>query len=516
MARRRVLQPSTTAAPAVLAAPVAVVAVASLLLIAFASRFSDFVTDDAFITFRYAHNLLNGHGMVFNPGERVEGYTNFLWVLCSSVALFVGIDPETAARALSLLAWLALLVAVVRFGPRPPASMVAIAAGPLLLALHPAVSVWAMSGLEEPLFVCLMLWGICLTLKGAEDGRPAVAGAALLAGAALTRPEGAGVAAMTALATACAYRRQIRYAAWLPWAAMFLALFVPYFIWRWSYYGYPVPNSFYAKVGSTGAQVLRGLRYVHESLWVTGYWWLVPAALALTAARRRFVAVIAALFVWWLLVVAVLGGDNQPMYRFFLPPLALLGLLVSWGVACSIERLSLRGPRLAVAVVPLLAAFAYTTLPGFRGPQLAFVRQHRREVDAWRQIGRWFHDNSRAGESIAVLPAGAIPYFAELPAIDMLGLNDLHIGHRQMPDMGSGPVGHEKYDVDYVLQRAPSYILVGVYGLSPDPLPANRMITPYYAAERLLLQHPQFLAHYRAAVASVPGGRFVYFVRVVP
>ena len=105
---------------------------------------------------------------------------------------------------------------------------------------------------------------------------------------------------------------------------------------------------------------------------------------------------------------------------------------------------------------------------------------------------------------------------AELPAIDMLGLNDLHIGHRQMPDMGSGPVGHEKYDVDYVLQRAPSYILVGVYGLSPDPLPANRMITPYYAAERLLLQHPQFLAHYRAAVASVPGGRFVYFVRVVP
>ena len=102
MARRRVLQPSTTAAPAVLAAPVAVVAVASLLLIAFASRFSDFVTDDAFITFRYAHNLLTGHGMVFNPGERVEGYTNFLWVLCSSVALFVGIDPETAARALLL------------------------------------------------------------------------------------------------------------------------------------------------------------------------------------------------------------------------------------------------------------------------------------------------------------------------------------------------------------------------------------------------------------------------------
>ena len=40
-----------------------------------------FVQDDAFITYRYARNLARGEGLVFNPGERVEGYTNFLWTV---------------------------------------------------------------------------------------------------------------------------------------------------------------------------------------------------------------------------------------------------------------------------------------------------------------------------------------------------------------------------------------------------------------------------------------------------
>lgn len=40
-----------------------------------------FLTDDAFISFRYARNLVEGHGLVYDLGEYVEGYSNFLWVL---------------------------------------------------------------------------------------------------------------------------------------------------------------------------------------------------------------------------------------------------------------------------------------------------------------------------------------------------------------------------------------------------------------------------------------------------
>ncbi|MCY3959730.1 MAG: hypothetical protein OXG65_15775, partial [Chloroflexi bacterium] len=52
-----------------------------LALLGWLASVTWFISDDAFISFRYVRNLLEGHGLVFNPGEYVEGYTNFLWVL---------------------------------------------------------------------------------------------------------------------------------------------------------------------------------------------------------------------------------------------------------------------------------------------------------------------------------------------------------------------------------------------------------------------------------------------------
>ena len=66
------------------------------LLLLLASRFFDHTVDDAFISYRYARNLVEGHGLVWNVGQRVEGYTDFLWVVLISGALAVGIDAELA------------------------------------------------------------------------------------------------------------------------------------------------------------------------------------------------------------------------------------------------------------------------------------------------------------------------------------------------------------------------------------------------------------------------------------
>jgi arabinofuranosyltransferase len=65
-------------------------AIAALTLLAGSNRF---VQDDAFVTLRYAQNLAEGAGLTWNPGERVEGYTNFLWALLLVVAFRLGIDP---------------------------------------------------------------------------------------------------------------------------------------------------------------------------------------------------------------------------------------------------------------------------------------------------------------------------------------------------------------------------------------------------------------------------------------
>src|SRR5207247_899918 len=48
------------------------------------------LVDDAFISFRYAQHLVDGYGLVFNPGERVEGYTNFLWTMIMAAVIWIG------------------------------------------------------------------------------------------------------------------------------------------------------------------------------------------------------------------------------------------------------------------------------------------------------------------------------------------------------------------------------------------------------------------------------------------
>ena len=75
-----------------------------LALLGYLAYISRFLTYDAFISFRYARNLLEGHGLVWNPGERVEGYSNFLWVLeLAAIWAATGVPPEDAVWWLSRL-----------------------------------------------------------------------------------------------------------------------------------------------------------------------------------------------------------------------------------------------------------------------------------------------------------------------------------------------------------------------------------------------------------------------------
>ncbi len=92
-----------------------------LALLAWLSSVAWFLCDDAFISFRYTRNLLEGHGLVFNPGERVEGYTNFLWILeLAALWAIFGIRPELAAPWLSVAYTAATIAATLWWVTRLP------------------------------------------------------------------------------------------------------------------------------------------------------------------------------------------------------------------------------------------------------------------------------------------------------------------------------------------------------------------------------------------------------------
>jgi arabinofuranosyltransferase len=488
---------------------------ALLVLAVFVLFNLDHTVDDAFIGFRYAENLVRGQGLVFNPGERVEGYTNFLWVILMAPFIAGSIDPETAAKALGFLASVATLAAVVRFGPRPERFREIAWIAPLFLATSPPFFVWTTGGMETPLFTCLVTWSAVLSSEGMETGAPGPALGILLGAAALTRPEGAGVGLVLLILSWSLGPRTPEFRRALPrCAGLFCLIFLPYFLWRWWYYGWLLPNTFYAKVGAGAAQIGRGLIYTHAFFAMSGYWLLLPLA-GLKWSRCRRAALLPGGLVLALAGCTIfVGGDALPMFRFIAPLLPAFFLLLAAGTAGLLALLGGR-PSARISIGLLLLLFVVgATRPGFTGAFYDELRRDTTEVSAWKQVGLWLREHVAPTATIAVLPAGAIPYVSGLRAIDMLGLNDATIAHRDMPGLGTGLPGHEKFDVDYVLSRRPDIILLGVYGLQAEPRPPQDLVTYYYEAETRLLDSPQFRDAYEIRRARAPGGYFPYFLRV--
>src|SRR5512140_2543073 len=121
--------------------------------------------DDAYISFRYAQNAILGHGLVFNPGERVEGFTNFLWTALLTPVQATGIDVGRLSIVLGVLfalgtMWLATRIARI-MGLPPFAGFLAA----LLLAVDGSFAIWAVSGLETAMFAFLIAAGAWLYLR---------------------------------------------------------------------------------------------------------------------------------------------------------------------------------------------------------------------------------------------------------------------------------------------------------------------------------------------------------------
>ena len=425
------------------------------------------VQEDAFISFRYAANLLDGHGLVFNPGERVEGYTNFLWTVMIAGAMALGAEPAAAVHAAGIVAALLLcgVVLIVARLARPGhrwAGLVALA----LLAGTPGLAAEAVQGLETVWFALLVTIGVTTAARAIECDDPrratrlSLASAMALVLAALTRPEGVGVLALTAAGAVFVSRRggpSCR--RWLGIAVVsFLMIYLPYWVLRFQYYGHPLPNTFYAKTGGGWHHLLRGLAYLGTFLLHHP----VLTALSLTAApalrglSRPGRALPVFVISGYLGYVVLVGGDFKQTGRFILPVLPLWALLLDAGVTAVLARRDHAASRLAWGLVAVAVLNALpTTLSTLR-----WSRQRARDLERRTVCGEWLRDNAPPGALLAIHSVGIVPYVSGLRTIDMWGLNDLHIAHRTMPDMGRArPAGHEKIDYGYVFGRAPDLIL---------------------------------------------------------
>ncbi|TGL40955.1 hypothetical protein [Leptospira perdikensis] len=203
------------------------------------------ICDDAYISFIYARNFYEGLGLVFHWGERVEGYTNFLWTILLSLGFASHIKPQTLSIGLGLFFYLSTLFVFFREENRISLGKVY----PLLvvhLSLFYHLYIFATSGLETSLFTFLISFGLLLWEKESDLLFP------ILFLSALVRPEGALFLFVASLDWI--FRRKY----WQPILIGFL--FVSFLGFRYLYYQDILPNTFYAK-GNKGAYFLQGFYY---------------------------------------------------------------------------------------------------------------------------------------------------------------------------------------------------------------------------------------------------------------
>ena len=227
---------------------------ACVLFALHAAQFGSWQIDDAGITFAYARNLAQGHGLVAQPGAvPVEGYSNPLWTfLLAAFAAVRLFDPLWTPKLLSFgfafgtFALLDRLLA--RAGVGAPLSGLALG----LLAAQSGFAIWMVSGLENPLYACLYAGLALLAARAIRENSsreiPILAGL-LAAGLALTRPEGILFAALFPLALALSSgRRLARLGFYLAALALPVAAHLAM---RLAWFGEWVPNTYYAKGGPT-------------------------------------------------------------------------------------------------------------------------------------------------------------------------------------------------------------------------------------------------------------------------
>ncbi|HEX7078838.1 MAG TPA: hypothetical protein VF363_10470 [Candidatus Eisenbacteria bacterium] len=432
------------------------------------------MSDDAFISFRYADNLVRGLGLVFNPGERVEGYSNFLWTLWAALGLRLGADVERwtmatggacYAAALGLLIWNSW---VARGAASGPARWIPIAA--LLGALHPDWSIFATGGLETSLFTFEVTLLYVVLAGGVAGARRATAAGLIVALASMTRPDGlifAGVAVAYLLWSAWRRPRAI-----LAFSAAFLLVWGPYTAWRVSYFGDFFPNTYYAKSAAI-AWYSQGAVYV--ALYFARYWQLLlgPALVLIAWPRtardqgpegeaflgrwRRsalLAAMLAAVYIGFVLRV---GGDFM-FARFLIPVTPLLLALFELGTT----RLAARRAGASWALAGLAAAGIVATpypLPSdpfgsVRGivfePNYYAPGETRRVRDTGLAL-RPFFDGLPVRVAFFGGEARLVYYARPRIAIECVtGLTDRRIARQ--PLARRTRIGHEKLaSVDYVL-----------------------------------------------------------------
>ncbi|MBQ0924356.1 hypothetical protein [Saccharopolyspora endophytica] len=438
-------------------APILSVGCGTALIAVHARAYGSWLIDDAAITFAYARNLGSGAGLVLQPGAMsVEGYSNPTWLVLLALGRALGLfdsgtlfgipDYVVYPKLLALICCAGVLVCTY-LAARPLTSRAAwapLVAGAVLAAL-PSFVIWNFSGLENPLYALITAALAVLLLRARLAGtllHPGVAAAsgALAVLAAMTRPDGAVLAAAFPLLAACSARSGTIRAISVS-CASFMVPFGLFAAWRFVHFGLLVPNTAVAKGGiALGAPQLERLG---ELLAYPG--WPATAAfllgvVSLVLRRDQRAALPALLIPLALAVVAytLLPEDWMSQHRFATPVWTLAALTTALVVTAGLAG---HRRRWRVALVLAVVVAGLVGAPRLHRDAAAF--RAAPDVPLCSVAERYGHVPDRYADllglrsgTLLVPDVGGTALTSRLRIVDLAGLTDPAIAeHHRHGDM---------------------------------------------------------------------------------
>jgi len=419
-----------------------------------------FLIDDSFIGFRYARNLYNGAGLVFNADERVEGYTSFLWVMLSYPSFWLGIEPITFVQMISVAAQTITLWLVYLLGNIPSRPVHRALIAPLFLAFQVSFLTFPMTGMDTTFFTMLVTLAVLLYQRDFHKSRIGswVMGGVLLS-IGLTRFDGLALVFIL-ISYKLLIDREVKET--IPGLIIFLIGIGLYNLWRFSYYHALLPNTFYAKVAFLNHQFIGGLKYLLSFASAGSQFVLILAVVPFVLGRAskpiRFVAWVVC---GHLLYVVAVGGDWMPYFRFILPVLPLLFLLMQEGIwtVYDLAKSTIQQHRSnqLLAVFLLMILFGFNFLPVYRdrnfSQQISGALFHPEDA---RIIGTHLNKMLPSDYVVAIEWAGIVPFYVQHPVLDIFGLNDRDIITQNFPGARMG----RSITAEYLASRNPHAVVL--------------------------------------------------------
>ena len=381
----------------------------------------------------------------FNPGERIEGYTDFLWTLIAALAIYFRADPGQVTVVINLASFVGLIYLAERLGLRLKSSPTLIGVATLFVATNYTLASFSTACIETMFAAMLMT----LALERVDAGSPLVGGIAGIA-ATLTHPDHGilyAVLAFSLFVDPQRRRETVRY------LVPFFVVFVPYFIWRRTYYGDWMPNTFYAK-SADKLYFEQGIIYLLITIIGSGLWLTLPlVAVGGYLVRRtligRYCLIVLPIYLGY---VAKVGGDFM-LGRFFVPAIPLWFLLADAGYRTLLSRNQWR--RAIVLLVPAVAvALPINVVKPWEIYHGVADERTYGSVDKFStmQVGALGYifghalftrlKSNHIEPKLAVWSVGMSGYYSKLPMFDLRGLTSRSVAH--IPIGRRGRPGHEK------------------------------------------------------------------------